>query len=149
MPLTEHLNEANRAVGVQGSLFVSGEGEVLAAAMPASVDLAKLSGMARHIARSLGALEPSKRKTTELDLTFTDLRLLVRTVKPGYLVLLCQRNANVPLIDLSLGPIAKKIAAELKPKPAPAGAEAEPTPLAPTNAPEASQPAGALPRLSD
>lgn len=130
MPLDEQLIEANRAVGVRGSLLVSTEGEVLAAAMPATVDETKLRQMAARLAQSLGALDRSKRKTIELDLTFQDLRLLVRPLQPAYLVLLCQRNANLPLIQLSLGPILKKIAAELKPK-QPAVEFEAPVPLLP------------------
>jgi predicted regulator of Ras-like GTPase activity (Roadblock/LC7/MglB family) len=116
MSLDDHLREANSAVGVQGSFLVSAEGDVLAAVMPSTVEEAKLHALARHLARSLIALERSKRKTTELDLTFRDLRVLVRTVRPAYLALLCQRNANLPLINLSLGPVVKRIAAELKVK---------------------------------
>ena len=131
MSLDDHLREANSAVGVQGSFLVSAEGEVLAAVMPSTVEEAKLHSLARHLARSLIALEHSKRKTTELDLTFRDLRVLVRTVRPVYLALLCQRNANLPLINLSLGLVVKKISAELKVKPAlaePVVAEEAPAP---------------------
>jgi len=131
MSLDEHLREANSAVGVQGSFLVSAEGEVLASVMPATVEEAKLHTLAGHMAHTLIALERSKRKTTELDLTFRNLRMLVRTVRPVYLALLCQRNANLPLINLSLGPVVKKIAAELKVKPAPVEpvvAAEEPTP---------------------
>jgi hypothetical protein len=86
---------------VQGALFVSAEGELLGAAMPSAFEQASLREMGAHVARALVALERSKRKTNELDLTFRELRLLVRTLRPGFLVLLVQRNANLPLINLN------------------------------------------------
>jgi predicted regulator of Ras-like GTPase activity (Roadblock/LC7/MglB family) len=166
MSLEDHLREAITAVGVQGALLTSAEGELLASVMPTAFEQARLHQMTAQLARALVALERSKRKTIELDLTFREMRLLVRTLRPGYLVLLVQRNANLPLINLSLGPVVKKIAAELKVKPAAAEplAEAEtvapepaaavvpdplhvvaPAPVMPPEAPPAPEPAPTVP----
>ena len=131
-------------MSAHGSLLVSIEGEARAAALPASLDETKLHEMAGHLARSLAALDRSKRTISELDLTFQDRRLLARTVRPGDLVRLCPCKANSPLINLSLGPIVKKIAAELKPKYAPA----EPEAPAPPPAPEPAPPAGLPPTMT-
>ncbi len=118
MSLEDHLRDAITAVGVQGALLVSAEGELLAAVMPTAFEQARLRQMGSQLARAMVALERSKRKMNELDLTFRERRLLVRTLRTGYLALLVQRNANLPLINLSLASVLKKIAAELKVKPA-------------------------------
>jgi len=53
MPHDEQLKEANRAVGVRGSLLVSKKGEVIAAAMPAPPHLREcLEGLCQSIERA-------------------------------------------------------------------------------------------------
>ncbi len=131
MSLSDYLREVNSAPGVGGSLLFSGEGEVLAAAMPEGYSEASQATLAYNTARSIAALEASRRRVQELDLTFRERRLIIKNLRPGHLALLCTRTVNLPLLNLSITPTVKKITAELKgkaaaaaPKPAPAPAPA-------------------------
>jgi hypothetical protein len=131
MSLSDYLREVNSAPGVGGSLLFSAEGEVLAAAMPEGYSEASQATLAYNTARSIAALEASRRRVQELDLTFRERRLIIKILRPGHLALLCTRTVNLPLLNLSITPTLKKITAELKakaaaaaPKPAPAPAPA-------------------------
>jgi len=131
MSLSDYLREVNSAPGVGGSLLFSGEGHVLSAAMPEGYSEASQATLAYNTARSIAALEASRRRVQELDLTFRDRRLIIKNLRPGHLALLCTRTVNLPLLNLSITPTVKKITAELKakaaaaaPKPAPAPAKA-------------------------
>ncbi len=132
MPLSDLLREVNSAPGVSGCLLFSAEGEVLAAAMPGEFGEAALATLAHNTARSIAALEASRRRVQELDLTFQQQRLIIKNLRSGHLSLLCARTVNLPLLNLSITPTLKKISAELKakaaliPKPQPV---AKPTPV--------------------
>ncbi|MCX6024846.1 MAG: roadblock/LC7 domain-containing protein [Chloroflexi bacterium] len=119
MPLSDLLREVNSAPGVRGSLLFSAEGEVLAAAMPGEFGEAALATLARNTARSIAALEASRRRVHELDLTFQQQRLIIKNLRLGHLSLLCARAVNLPLLNLSITPALKRITAELKGKAAP------------------------------
>ncbi|HLC35412.1 MAG TPA: roadblock/LC7 domain-containing protein [Anaerolineales bacterium] len=116
MPLSDLLHEVNSAPGVSGCLLFSAEGEVLAAAMPGEFGEAALATLAHNTARSIAALEASRRRVQELDLTFQQRRLIIKNLRPGHLSLLCARTVNLPLLNLSITPTLKKISAELKAK---------------------------------
>ena len=153
MSLSDYLREVNSAPGVGGSLLFSGEGDVLSAAMPEGYSEASQATLAYNTARSIAALEASRRRVQELDLTFRDRRLIIKNLRPGHLALLCTRTVNLPLLNLSITPTVKKIVAELKgkaaaaaPKPAPAPAKAaEPAVVAPEPQEPAPEPVVAAP----
>ncbi|OGF15644.1 MAG: hypothetical protein A2W00_01045 [Candidatus Eisenbacteria bacterium RBG_16_71_46] len=151
MSLSDLLREVNSAPGVSGCLLFSAEGEVLAAAMPGEFGEAALATLARNTARSITALEASRRRVQELDLTFQQQRVIIKNLRPGHLSLLCARTVNLPLLNLSITPTLKKITAELKakaaltPKPQPvakpsAVTAADEPPIAPAPAPVAAVP---------
>ncbi len=131
MSLSDYLREVNSAPGVGGSLLFSGDGEVLAAAMPEGYSEASQATMAYNTARSIAALEASRRRVQELDLTFRERRLIIKNLRPGHLALLCTRTVNLPLLNLSITPTVKKITAELKGKAAAAAPKPAPAPAAP------------------
>jgi len=116
MSLSDLLREVNSAPGVGGSLLFSAEGEVLAAVMPGEFGEAALATLAHNTARSIAALEASRRRVQELDLTFQQQRLIIKNLRLGHLSLLCARAVNLPLLNLSITPTLKKITAELKAK---------------------------------
>lgn len=127
------LQDVNGVVGVTGSFVCDGEGKVLAQALPSVFDGATLSTVARIAAQTLAGLETARRrKVTDLDLVYGDGRLVVKNLKNGCLCILCVRNINVPLLNLTANLAARKLSERIKISPRGRGAEMIATPaLAP------------------
>ena len=115
MPLEQILKEVCQAVGVRGCFLVAKEGDLRESCMPSGLDPGELSAVASSISRSLEALEVSRQHVQELDLTFSDGRVIVRNLPVGKLVLVCQAQINLPLLNLTLTPLTKRLAAEMAP----------------------------------
>jgi len=103
--------------------------------MPVPFDDARILPAARTILQTIEGLETTRRrKVQELDILFRDARMVVKNLRVGCLYVVCARNINVPLLNLTANLSAKKLAEMLKqPEPDTAGApavtavEAEPT----------------------
>ncbi|HAL60977.1 MAG TPA: hypothetical protein DCP08_01040 [Chloroflexi bacterium] len=109
------LQDVNGVVGVTGSFACDGEGEVLARALPSVFDGATLSTVARIAAQTVAGLETARRrKVTDMDLVYGDGRLVVKNLGNGYLCILCVRNINVPLLNLTANLAARKLSERLK-----------------------------------
>ncbi len=132
--MENNLADINAVLGVMGSFVCDPDGKVVAQAMPASYDDNKLSLAARVISQTLQALDTSGQRVVELDLQFEGGRLILKNLRGGTLVILCARNINLPLLNMTANVTAKKIAAQLKPpKPAaPAGEPASAPAVTPT-----------------
>ncbi len=112
------LKEINLVLGVSGSFICDAEGKLLAQALPNITDPAPVAMAARVVAQVLQALESAGQRASEIDLTFADRRLILKTVRGGALAILCARSINLPLLNLTANLAAKKLAQELKkPKP--------------------------------
>ncbi len=131
------LKDINTVLGVHGSFVCLTDGQVAAQAMPAEFDAAQLETAARVAAQTFRALEASGQRVIEADLLFASKRLLLKNLRGGVLAILCARNINLPLLNLTANVAVKKLNAELKPKPTPPPpAPATPSPApAPTVAP--------------
>ena len=139
------LRDVNSVVGVTGSFVADPEGEILARALPGVFDDDMLSTASRSAAQTILGLETTRRrKVGELDLVYQDGRLVTKRMKSGFLLILCVRNINVPLLNLTAnvavrkleGIMARSSAAE-RVRPSPAVVVREPTPAA---APESDAP---------
>lgn len=109
------LEGINAVVGVTGSFVCDREGRVLAHLLPTIFDEATLSIVARTVAQTVGGLEATRRrKVTDLDLVYEQGRLIVKNCQNGYLCVLCVRNINVPLLDLTANLAARKLGERLK-----------------------------------
>jgi len=109
------LQDVNGVVGVTGSFVCDGEGKVLAQALPSVFDEATLSTVARIATQTIGGLETARRrKVTDLDLVYGDGRLVVKNLRSGCLCILCVRNINVPLLNLTANLAARKLSERLK-----------------------------------
>jgi len=118
------LQDINRVVGVTGSFVCDGEGMVLARALPSVFDGATLSTVARIAAQTIAGLETARRrKVTDLDLVYGDGRLVVKNLGNGCLCILCVRNINVPLLNLTANLAARKLSERIKRSPGSRGAE--------------------------
>jgi predicted regulator of Ras-like GTPase activity (Roadblock/LC7/MglB family) len=114
--MEERLAELNRVVGVRGSFVCGTEGQILAQAMPDSVTPEQLALAASVISQTLQALGMSRNRATEMDLLFGQGRLLIKCLRGGILVLLCESTINLPLVNLNANAVARKLSAELKPR---------------------------------
>ncbi len=159
--MENNLAEINSLLGVMGSLVCDPDGNIIVQAMPDTYDVDKLSVTARVISQTLQALDTSGHRIAEMDLQFEGGRVILKNLRGGTLAILCARNINLPLLNMTASVAAKKIAAQLKPKSAaaprePAAAEAKGRPPAPTPAPTPSpaappmaSPPAAAPASSD
>ncbi len=126
--MENNLSEINLLLGVTGSFVCDSDGKVVVQAMPSTYDDDKLSVTGRIVSRTLQALDASGQRVTEMDLQFEGSRLILKNLRGGALIILCARNINLPLLNMTASVAAKKIAAQLKPKPAVAPHEPAPAP---------------------
>ena len=123
------LKEINGVIGVTGSFVCLSDGSIAARALPDSFDAARVALAARVASQTFHALDTSGLRVAEADLTFGQGRLLLKNLRGGILVILCARNINLPLLNLTANVAVKKLTAELKPAKPPAATPAEkPTP---------------------
>jgi predicted regulator of Ras-like GTPase activity (Roadblock/LC7/MglB family) len=125
------LKNINAVVGVTGCFVCDEEGEVLASALPGIFDETMLSVVSRTAAQTVAGLQTARgRKVGDMDLLYTGGRFIVKNLRRGCLCILCVRNINVPLLNLTANVAAKKLlqwiktgkaeveqAAEVKPPP--------------------------------
>lgn len=109
------LQDVNAVVGVSGSFVCDNEGAVLASALPSVFDEMMLSSVGRTVAQTVAGLELTRRrKVDDLDLVYSEGRLVVKNLRVGYLCILCVPAINVPLLNLTANVVAKKLAEQIK-----------------------------------
>lgn len=139
------LKEINAVLGVVGSFVCSSEGGIAAQAVPESISPGELATAARLVSQTFHALETSGHRVNEADLVYRQGRLVVKNLRGGLLVILCARHINLPLLNLTANVVAKKLAAQIRPK---AEAGKPPAPAAPPTGPESAGPlAPSIPAL--
>lgn len=146
------LKEINAVLGVHGSFVCLNDGTIAAHALPDKYTGEQIQLAARVTSQTFQALEMSGQRVAEMDWVYSGGRLVIKNLRGASLVIVCARNINLPLLNLTANVAAKKIAAEIKaqsapppsakqptvaapppPSPAPAVAVAEPTAPAPPN----------------
>ena len=120
------LADINAVAGVKGSFVCDAEGALVARALPAPFDETRILPAARTILQTIEGLETTRRrKVQELDILFRDARMVVKNLRVGCLYVVCARNINVPLLNLTANLCAKKLTEMLKqPRPETTGAPA-------------------------
>lgn len=136
------LKEINAVMGVQGSFVCYPDGSLVAKAVPSHISDEQLNTAARIAAQTFQALEVSRRRAEEADLVFEHGRLVLRNLRSGILVILCARTLSVPLLNLTVNPISKRLAAELRPP------KETVVPPPPVTAPSAEVPPPPTPRVA-
>ena len=109
------LKEINAVLGVIGAFVCLPDGGLAAAAMPNGFESTRLAMAAQVASQTFNSLETSGQRIVEMDLLFDQNRLVLKNLRGGVLSILCVRNINLPLLNLTANVAAKKIAAELKP----------------------------------
>ncbi len=108
------LQEIDRVMGVTGSLVSDGQGGLLASTLPAGYDVSALGEVSRTLAKTIEALETTgRRKVSEMGLVYHSGRLVVRNLKTGHLAVLCLPNTNVPLLNLTVNAVSRRLASKL------------------------------------
>jgi len=125
------LQDINAVVGVTGSFACDKEGTLVARALPSVFDETMLLPVARTLLQTVDGLETTRRRrVNEVDLVYREGRIVVKNLRVGLLYILCVRNINVPLLNLTANVVARKLSEMLKKR--------EPTrPAAPATAVEA------------
>jgi predicted regulator of Ras-like GTPase activity (Roadblock/LC7/MglB family) len=109
------LKEINTVVGVAGSYICDNEGQLLAEDMPELFDESILSNVGRIITQTLAGLAIARRrKIAEIDLIYDQSRFIAKNLGEGCLCILCTRNINLPLLNLTATVAAKKLLPLLK-----------------------------------
>jgi len=109
------LKDINAVVGVTGCFVCNGEGQVLASSLPTLFDEATLSTIGRTMAQTMAGLATARRrKVGDVDLVYDQGRFIAKNLGEGCLCILCVRNINVPLLNLTANVAAKKLAEKLK-----------------------------------
>lgn len=109
------LGDINAVAGVKGSFVSDADGQLVARALPQEYQEPGLQLAARTLLQTIEGLETTKRrKVHELDILFRDSRILVKHLRPGCLYVICSRNINVPLLDLTANVAARKLSELLK-----------------------------------
>lgn len=126
------LKDINAVSGVTGCFVVNSEGQLLASALPGLFDKTILSTVGRTIVQTMSGLSTIRRqKIGDIDLVFHQGHFIAKNLKDGCLCILCVRNINVPLLNLTANIAVKKLAIELKggEKPSPSRLVEAPTGL--------------------
>lgn len=109
------LVDINAVAGVRGSFVCDAGGTLVAKAVPSSFEETTLLPAARTMLQTIEGLETTRRRRIhELDIVFHDSRMVVKNLRVGCLYVVCARNINVPLLNLTANVAAKKITDMLK-----------------------------------
>ncbi len=109
------LEDINAVVGVTGSFVCDSEGRPLAQVLPSVFDQATLTAVGRTARQTIAGLETTRKsKVTDLDLVYDQGRLVIKNFPQGCLIILCVRNINVPLLNLTANVATRKLSERLK-----------------------------------
>jgi predicted regulator of Ras-like GTPase activity (Roadblock/LC7/MglB family) len=109
------LEDIRAVVGVTGCFVCNSEGQLLASAMPDLFDENILSTVGRTMAQTVAGLATTRRrKVGDIDLVYEQGRLIAKNLGESCLCILCVRNINVPLLNLTANLAARKLTERLK-----------------------------------
>jgi hypothetical protein len=108
------LKEVNAILGVSGTFVCLPDGSIAAQAMPEKYTADHLNVAARVASQTFQALDLSGQPVAEADLLFGNGRLILKNFRGGILVILCARNINAPLLNLTANVAVKKLVTEIR-----------------------------------
>jgi len=108
------LEDIKAVVGVTGCFVCDSEGEVLASMLPGVFDGEVVASAGRTAMQTILGLQTTRRRVNDFDLLYKEGRIIVRSLGEGCLCILCVRNINVPLLNLTANLAAKKLTKRLK-----------------------------------
>jgi predicted regulator of Ras-like GTPase activity (Roadblock/LC7/MglB family) len=142
------LAELGALMGVQGSFVCGRDGALLVRAMPNGTSDVGLAVIGRSLMQTLTGLEVDRRKRPgEMEFVYSQAMMLVKNLGAGCLCILCNRQANVAMINMTANLAARKLKDAMAAggaAPVLAAAPA-PTPVAAPAVAPATAPTGAAP----
>ena len=122
------LQQISAIDGVIGCTLYTDQGRILAAACPVILDEKQLATAAGSMLDCLHALQISK-SLVNMDLRFTEGRLIVRPLSTAFISVLCSKNVNLSMVNITLNLALRKLETMLpKPGEEPAAPAAVPVP---------------------
>lgn len=103
------LEQINKIQGVIGCFVCDGDGRLLGQALPLIYNEILVQEAAAIIADSVIGINDATGGGASFDLRFNIGRIIVRPIQNSYLLLLCKPKLNVPLLNISLNVVQKKL----------------------------------------
>lgn len=104
------LAELGALMGVRGSFVCGRDGALLVRAMPDGTNDVGLAAIGRSLMQTLTGLEVDRRKRpSEMEFVFANGMMLVKNLGTGCLCVLCSRQANVAMINMTANMAARKL----------------------------------------
>jgi len=125
------LHEVNAVLGVVGSFVCLPDGRVAAQVMPEQYSSNDLNLAARVTSQTFHALDLSRQRVAEAVLLYDAGRLVLKNFHSGILVIVCARNINLPLLNLTANVAVKKLATATRVSKTAAAKPAAPPPITP------------------
>jgi predicted regulator of Ras-like GTPase activity (Roadblock/LC7/MglB family) len=108
------LADIDGVIGVRGSFVVNADGKVISTTLPSSYDDSELSAAGGILQKTIEGLQiASGRESIEMNLLFSDGRLVVKSADKGCLVMLCVPEINVALLNLTANIAVRKISEQM------------------------------------
>lgn len=99
----EYLNQLATLVGVQGAFIFNQQGAIKLYSTPMKVSLDQGVALARSLSRTLTGLSTvHSSNLIDIDLVYGEGRLVVKGLPQGGLCVICERQANYSLLNLTL-----------------------------------------------
>jgi predicted hydrocarbon binding protein/predicted regulator of Ras-like GTPase activity (Roadblock/LC7/MglB family) len=109
------LGDIGAVVGVAGCFVCDAEGQILASTLPEVFEEGILATVSRTITQTTaGLFIARRRKVQEIDLLFDEGRVVIKPLRTGCLCILCERNMNVPLLNLTADVAARKLSEAMR-----------------------------------
>jgi predicted regulator of Ras-like GTPase activity (Roadblock/LC7/MglB family) len=104
------LKNINAVLGVTGCFVCDNEGQVLASALPDIFDDDILSAIGRIVTQTVAGLATSRRRrVVDIDLVYSQSRFIAKYFGKGCLCVLCVRDINLPLLNLTAKMVTKRL----------------------------------------
>jgi hypothetical protein len=112
----EILSDIDAVAGVTGCFVCDRQGQVLSSTLGERYDHATLSMVGGIVAQTLTGIEvvTRRRKIGDFQLVFNQGCLSVRSLGEGCLFILCKRNINTTLLDITANVVQKKLSAAIQ-----------------------------------
>jgi predicted regulator of Ras-like GTPase activity (Roadblock/LC7/MglB family) len=102
------LQQITAIDGVMGCSLYNDQGKILAAACPLILDEKQLGTAAGTVLDCLHALQISQTMVS-MDLRFSEGRLMVRPLSGAFISVLCSKNVNMSMVNITLNLALRKI----------------------------------------
>jgi hypothetical protein len=103
------LESLSGVESVLGGMVAGSDGEFLGSYMPDIYESSVLEKFSSKLADMSCALEALGIKQKETVLNFEGLKLVIKSQTNGHLIIMCQSNVSMPLLNLSTNIVYKKI----------------------------------------